>query len=317
LDAKIIKYLLVDSRIPYDELAQHCQTTKNAVWKRCRLLERKGVIKGATTQINVNLMGFDAMATLLIKANPQQIQQTMELIKKVCDINVYQQYNSIYNVRAVAVLTDLNELDQLKQLIRERLPTLAFRTYIWMGTRTIPENLNLPGASINKTHNEEYKKSMPPTRLVVDELDRKIIRYLTVDGHRSFSDIAEDLKVSNHTIIKHYNRLRGNGVLKVLVQINLNKIGYVAILDLNIAFTSIRGLSINIVDLLAKIPDVIVITKTSGDFDLQISAVVKDLEQAINIQEEVSKIDGVTQIEANMRKIPDKWPTPQEQISTI
>jgi Lrp/AsnC family transcriptional regulator, regulator for asnA, asnC and gidA len=279
-------------------------------------MEKKGIIKGATTQINVNSMGFDAMATLLIKVNPQQIQQSMELIKKVCDINVYQQYNSVYNVRAVAVLRDLNELDKLKQIIREKLSTLAFRTYIWMGTRTIPENLNLPGASTDKTQ-KEIKKIAPPTDFAIDELDHKIIRHLSVDGRRSFSDIGKALGVSNHTIIKRYNRLRKNGVLKVLVQINLNKIGYVAILDLNIAFTTIRGVSINIVDLLANIPDVIIITKTSGDFDLQVTAMVRDLEQVLNIQDEISRIDGVTQIEASMRKIPEKWPVQQQQMSTI
>jgi Lrp/AsnC family transcriptional regulator for asnA, asnC and gidA len=317
LDAKIIKHLLVDSRISYDELAQHCRTTKNVVWKRCRLLEKKGIIKGATTQLNVNFMGFDAMATLLMKVNPQQIQQAMELIKKVGDVNVYQQYNSVYNVRVVAILRDLNELDHLKQIIREKLPTLAFRTYIWMGTRTIPENLNLPGSSTEKIRRDLHKKKVLPTNFAIDEMDNKIIRHLTIDGRRSFSDIANELNVSNHTVIKRYNRLKENGVLKVLIQINLNKLGYTAILDLNISFTTIRGLSINIVDLLANIPDVIIITKISGDFDLQVTAMVKDLEQALSIQDEVSKIDGVTQIEASMRRIPEKWPTQQQQISTI
>jgi hypothetical protein len=97
----------------------------------------------------------------------------------------------------------------------------------------------------------------------------------------------------------------------------LAKIGYAAIIDLNIAFTTIRSLSINIVDLIARIPDVIIITKISGDFDLQVTAVVKSLEHALNLQDEIANIDGVTQIEASMRRIPEKWPTPQQQISTI
>jgi DNA-binding Lrp family transcriptional regulator len=118
-------------------------------------------------------------------------------------------------------------------------------------------------------------------------------------------------------VIKRYNRLKENGALKVSVQIDLAKIGYAAIIDLNIAFTTIRGLSINIVDILTKIPDVIIITKTSGDFDLQVTAVVKDLEQALGIQDEVSKIEGVTQVEASTRRIPEKWPTYEQQISTI
>ena len=78
-----------------------------------------------------------------------------------------------------------------------------------------------------------------------------------------------------------------------------------------------RALSINIVDLLSKIPDVIIITKTSGDFDLQVSAMVRDLKQVFNIQEEIAQIKGVTQIEASLRKAPDRWPTPQQYITTI
>jgi len=69
--------------------------------------------------------------------------------------------------------------------------------------------------------------------------------------------------------------------------------------------------------LLSRIPDVIIITKTSGDFDLQVSAMVRDIKQVFNIHEEIAHISGVTQIEASLRKAPDRWPTPQQYISTI
>jgi Lrp/AsnC family transcriptional regulator, regulator for asnA, asnC and gidA len=281
-------------------------------------MEEKGIIKGATTQLNVNYFGYEAAATLLVKVNPQQIQQATELIQKIGETRVYRQYNSVYNIRALVSLPNLNELDRLKQIIRERLPNLSFRSYIWMGTRNIPENLNLTDvANLHKKENVSKKNVIPPANFTVDDLDSKITKQLTKDGRRSFSDIAKELDVSNHTVIKRYNRLKENGALKVSVQIDLAKIGYAAIIDLNIAFTTIRGLSINIVDILTKIPDVIIITKTSGDFDLQVTAVVKDLEQALGIQDEVSKIEGVTQVEASTRRIPEKWPTYEQQISTI
>jgi DNA-binding Lrp family transcriptional regulator len=106
-------------------------------------MEEKGIIKGATTQLNVNYFGYEAAATLLVKVNPQQIQQATELIQKIGETRVYRQYNSVYNIRALVSLPNLNELDRLKQIIRERLPNLSFRSYIWRGTTNIPENLNL------------------------------------------------------------------------------------------------------------------------------------------------------------------------------
>jgi Lrp/AsnC family transcriptional regulator for asnA, asnC and gidA len=281
-------------------------------------MEQRGILKGATTQLNVNCFGYEAAATLLVKVNPQQVELAMDLIKEIGETRVYRQYNSSYNIRAMASLTDLTELDRLKQIIRERLPNSSFRSYIWMGTRNVPENLNLTDVTDLDKKATVFKKSVtPPIDFTVDNLDLKITKHLTVNGRRSFSDIAKDIDVSNHTVIKRYNRLKENGALKVLAQINLAKIGYAAIIDLNIAFTTIRGLSINIVDLIAKIPNVIVITKISGDFDLQVTAVIKSLEHALSLQDEIAKIDGVTQIEASMRRIPEKWPTSQQQISTI
>jgi len=43
----------------------------------------------------------------------------------------------------------------------------------------------------------------------------------------------------------------------------------------------------------------------------------RDLKQVFSIQEEIARISGVTQIEASLRKAPDRWPTPQQYISTI
>jgi DNA-binding Lrp family transcriptional regulator len=143
LDTKILKNLLKNGRIGYEELAKVCATSKNKVWKRCRAMEKKGIIKGATTQIDFQDFGFVALATLLISVETQKIEETMEYIEKITEIHAYRQYNSIYNIRVFATLRDLNELDHIKQIIRLKLPTINLKTYIWTGVRNIPENLNL------------------------------------------------------------------------------------------------------------------------------------------------------------------------------
>ena len=320
IDAKILGNLLKDGRLPYDDLAERCDATKNTVWKRCRSLERKGIIKGATVQLNFSHFGYDALATLLIKVDPQRIEQAMEFIEKITEIRAYRQYDSVYNVRATVTLKDLNQLDTVKQLIREKLPTIGLKTYVWTGVRNIPENLDLNVSAQRRKKTPgalSHDHAVQSGRVEIDELDEKIVQKLTADGRTSFSQIAKELGISTHTVIKRYQRLRNGGAIKVSVQINTNKLGYSSILDLNIAFTTFRGLSINIVDAIAKIPNVIIITRTSGDFDLQVTAIVRDLKESFSIQDKIAQIDGVTQIEASTRKIPDSWPTPQQYISTV
>jgi DNA-binding Lrp family transcriptional regulator len=318
LDAEILRILLMNGRTSYDELAEICKASKNKVWKRCRSMEKRGIIKGATTQVNFRQFGYDALVTLLIKVDPQQIEQATEALQKLTDLRTYRQYDSLYNLRAIASLKDLNELDYVKHIIREKLPMISFKTYIWAGTRNIPENLNFLDASSRKQHRISAKTiNDNHETTVIDEIDQKIANVLHHDGRASFSKIAKRVGLSTHTVIKRYERLKKNDTLKVSIQINPNKLGYSALLDLNVAFTTIRGFSIDIVDLLSKIPDVIIITKTSGDFDMQVTAMVRDLKQVFNIQEKIAQISGVTHIEASLRKAPDRWPTPQQYITTI
>jgi Lrp/AsnC family transcriptional regulator for asnA, asnC and gidA len=133
----------------------------------------------------------------------------------------------------------------------------------------------------------------------------------------SFTELAKKIGLSTNTILKRYHKLVENGSIKVSIQIDPKRIGYTSILDFNIAFTTLQSLSDDIVESFAKIPDIIIITKISGDYDLQLTAMIRDVEQSFDIQDQIARVHGVTQIETSSRKIPDKWPTPQQYISTI
>jgi hypothetical protein len=65
------------------------------------------------------------------------------------------------------------------------------------------------------------------------------------------------------------------------------------------------------------IPDVVIITKISGEYDLHLTAMARDLAHSFDIQDKIAQVCGVTKIEASARKIPFEWPTPQQHISTF
>lgn len=318
LDAKILKSLLSDGRIGFDELAKSCGASKNVVWKRYRSLKNKGIINGATVQMNFALFSYDALATLLISVDSQELEQIMEFIGKITEVRAYRQYNSMFNIRAVATLKNIDELDQVKQVIRRKLPITGLKTYIWTAVRNMPENLDLIGTSAGFAETKFKKPDHDPSSVIkIDNCDNQIVQKLTLDGRKSFSKIAKEIGLSTDTVVKRYHKLRNNGAIKVSIQINPNKIGYQSILDFNISSSSLDKVSQTVVDLLAKIPDVIIITKTSGDYDLQLTAMIRDVAQSFTIQDQIARVCGVTKIEVSARKIPDRWPTPQQYISTF
>ncbi len=320
LDSRILKILLMDGRTGYDAIAKACGESKNKIWKRCRAMEKKGIITGATVQINFAQFGNAALATILISLESQQMEQTMGFIDKITEVRAYRQYNSVYNVRAVATLKDLNELDHVKQMIKWKLPIIGLKTHIWAGVRNIPENLNF--ACNKNTFDDDNRCLDTPIRKVtkeveIDDFDRQIMQKLAIDGRMSFTRIAKEVGLSTDTVVKRYRRLKKNGAIKVSIQINPNVIGYSAIMDFNIAFTASAGLTETIVESLSRIPDVIVITKTSGDYDLHVTAMVRDIAQSFDIQDEIARVCGITKIEVSSRKIPSGWPTPMQHITTF
>ncbi len=321
LNSKILKKLLQDGRVGFGEIARECEVSENKVWKRFRAMEKKGIINGATIQMNFGHFGNAALATLLISIDAQQIDQVMEFIEKITEIRAYRQYNSVYNVRAIATLRDLNELNDVKQIIKRKLPTTGLKTYIWTGVRNIPENLNFTGA-LKGTNTLNQLKSNKPIRtlideIAIDELDRQIVAKLTMGGRASFIKIAKELELSTDTVVNRYHKLREKGSIKVSIQINPNKIGYTSIIDFNIAVAAPDTLPETVVESLTEIPDVIIITKTSGDYDLQLSAMVRDTAQSFAIQDQISRTCGIKKVEASTRKIPERWPSRQQYISTF
>ena len=305
LDSRILKYLLQDGRESLADIAQKCRVTKNKVWKRYKAMESKGIISWATLQVNFAGLGFDAVATLLVSVDAQQIDHVIERIAKIKEVRAYRHYNSAYNVRAVTILKDLSELDHVKEIMRRNLPIIGLKTYIWTGVKNIPQNLRLsPNEEIAERKHESALEATPLKQTNenrIDELDWEIINRLASNGRVPFSEIACEIGTSTDTVVKRYHRLEEKGIIKVSNSSQPQPFGYHALLDFNI--TSVSSLSLSgIVESLENIPDVIVIIKTSGDYDLQVTAAVRDVEEMFKLQGEIAKVPGITRIETSEEK---------------
>ncbi|MEV0697460.1 Lrp/AsnC family transcriptional regulator [Saccharopolyspora sp. NPDC050389] len=62
----------------------------------------------------------------------------------------------------------------------------------------------------------------------LDEVDRRLVHALQIDGRAPFSRIAEVLDVSEQTAARRYRRLRTAGVLRVVGGVDGSRLGYVS-----------------------------------------------------------------------------------------
>ena len=129
---------------------------------------------------------------------------------------------------------------------------------------------------------------------MVDQIDLQIIKELTNDARKPFSQIAKKIGVSTQTIIKRYNEMKENGSIQhCSISINLQKIGYSGSAYLLITGAPESNLS-EIIDQLSKTPNIIFATKTIGDFEGYAVLVFEDI---TNLYERILELKKSLKIE--------------------
>jgi len=133
-------------------------------------------------------------------------------------------------------------------------------------------------------------------------LDKEIVKYLTEDARMSFRKIANITDKSTDTIINHYNSLIESGDIRgSTVVVDIEKIGYQGIAAFEIDITrSDEVTSEKIMETLIVMPNVIVATKTVGEHDIMVLAVIHDLEHYQQICEEIGQINGIKNISSDI-----------------
>ena len=320
IDAKIIKDLLKDARKNFSDIAKECNVSTTTISEHYDKLEKAGVIVGATVHLDYKKFGYNDVTDFIIKVNPQQVNQVIEYILKLP--NIYCAYPTCepnYNVGMVATLRDLKELDQVKDALRRNRAVLDFKTHVWTDIKNTPENLSIPHfngkASAISEANTEATTNSQKIENKIDDIDKKIVDKLAKNSRETFRNIAQEIRSSTDTVARRYKRLAENGTIKATIQIDPKKIGYKAMVTFRMALSEHN--SAIIVDMLVKIPDLTLIIKTSGDYDMSIFIMVKDLEQMLATQRKIAMIPGITRLETKVNEIRAGWPGYKEYISTF
>jgi len=130
----------------------------------------------------------------------------------------------------------------------------------------------------------------------MDELDRKIIALLQMDGRASNAKIARELGVSEGTVRRRLRTLVVDDVVKVIAVPNLEKLGYstTALIGLQTG----PGKSDSVANAIASLNEAHYVAVTTGSYDVFVWAGLESAESlGTFLRTRIGVIDGVPRTE--------------------
>ncbi|HEY3523657.1 MAG TPA: Lrp/AsnC family transcriptional regulator [Candidatus Limnocylindrales bacterium] len=130
----------------------------------------------------------------------------------------------------------------------------------------------------------------------VSELDKRIIEHLQADGRRPFTQIANELGVSEAAVRARTNRLVERGVLQIVGVTDPLRLGFGQMAMIGVRCEASKLMEV--ADAVSGFPEVDYVVVTAGSYDILIETVCEDNEALLRfLTEKLRAIDGVRETE--------------------
>ena len=131
--------------------------------------------------------------------------------------------------------------------------------------------------------------------MALDDVDRRIITALQVDGRRPYGTIANEVSLSEAAVRRRVQRLRDQGALEIVAITDPMQLGYHREAMLGITVSGdVRAAA----DAIAAIDEAIYVVLTAGSFDLVVEVIAEDDDHLVRVlNDQIRRIDGVVAVE--------------------
>ena len=131
--------------------------------------------------------------------------------------------------------------------------------------------------------------------MALDDVDRRIITALQVDGRRPYGSIANEVSLSEAAVRRRVQRLRDQGALEIVAITDPMQLGYHREAMLGITVSGdVRAAA----DAIAAIDEAIYVVLTAGSFDLVVEVIAEDDDHLVRVlNDQIRSIDGVVAVE--------------------
>jgi DNA-binding Lrp family transcriptional regulator len=138
---KILEQLLKNSRLSYREIARNLKLSPTSVLLRIKDMERKGIIKGYTTILDHEILGYELTAIIEITVSKGKLLQVEKQIAQIPNVLAVYDITGLTDAMVIAKFKSRKELSKfIKELLA--LPFVE-RTNTHLVLTTVKEDFRL------------------------------------------------------------------------------------------------------------------------------------------------------------------------------
>ncbi|WP_164923784.1 Lrp/AsnC family transcriptional regulator [Sinorhizobium fredii] len=289
-DIELIRLLQADGRISFVDLAEKLGLTEKTVRRRVGELRALELIE-ITTVASPRAIGYSSVALVGIRivggSNRLDIaEQLFELNAVDYAVTTF----GAYDILVELVCRDNRELgDLLDGAIRGMDGVREIDIFPYL-------SLHYQQPAWDRTQVKEGGSRFS-SNIVLDKVDREIVRCLSQDGRMPFLEISRHIGISESQIRKRYARLLEQGAVQVLAMTNPRSIGYRTIAW--VCLTVASGASITAVgDQVSALPSVAYIALCAGKFDIMAEVMCRDPDDLFELLDKrIKSLPGISSVQ--------------------
>jgi Lrp/AsnC family transcriptional regulator, regulator for asnA, asnC and gidA len=136
------------------------------------------------------------------------------------------------------------------------------------------------------------------SKLNLDKLDLQIIHHMVENAQISYADLGKKLFVSGGTIHVRIKKLQEQGVVRgTKLNVDIRRLGYDVVAFIGV-YLEKSSLYDNVAKELKKIPEIVRLNYTTGNYSMFAEIVCKDIDQLrFVLHDQLQKIKGIERTE--------------------
>jgi DNA-binding Lrp family transcriptional regulator len=310
IDATIIKMLMAESRTSFTDIAKVCKITVGAVRMRYKRLWKDGIITGEVTLVNPRCLGYRHIVDLGIITDFENEKEVAAFLETKPQVSQVIKHMGKYNFFAKAALREINSVLDIIEDLESCEKIKHVDALIWADAVNVEfaSNLTIKPLPLKSDAKKlpSPKTDVDPSMLDFDEIDRQIAIIVAKKSRTPFRQIGEQIGISTKTVIQRYKKLRKSLLPTSTIRLNLSKLGYKALAHFYINVSN-RSKMTEIYSQLLKIPNLIVIIRLLGHFDLYVCVALEDFDKMFEVTQQINRINNL-EPDVLLGPSPPAWP---------
>ncbi len=310
LDAKILGFLLENSRTGFTEIAKACKVSTGTIRNRYDLLRETGIINGEIMQVNPYNLGYRCICDIGIATSIKNEKEIRDHLNAKSSMNVATGPWGRFSVKYLVALRENKDLQHTLEELESDFRIKTVETLIWAETSYLdhPENLLI------KTNQNDFRPEFiqkdtqfKVKKIQINQTDINIAKILALNSRTSFREVGKQVGLSTKSVIQRYKKLRKTILTNSTVSIDLRKLGYNGTMHTLIKAQS-KNKNTEIQAQLIKIPNLIVVLKLIGQYDFLTISPIADLKEFFSLRNQIRSIEGIEKEETFVWEMFPTWP---------